>query len=208
MDVLACPLRHQWDLTTRTPHRLFEALKSLAETLGYKVDVSDPFQMEQSSISEAATVTARFSAERQVTERYNKAQGALGALSLAVALAFLALGSMGTIEWPNVMLIVVGLVLVLVGAAAVATGFQSRKQFLFVTIQGSARRAGGRRARSPDTSDMVADIRVAAGTSTALFAGGTEIEGGLAPPPADLLVKDFSEFRRTLESMLPEYVSP
>ncbi len=125
-----------------------------------------------------------------------------------MALAFLALGFADTIEWPHVMLIVVGLVLILVGTAAAATGFQSRKQFLLVTIQGSARKEGSRRAHSPDTSDMVADIRVVAGTRTILFAGGTAIAGGLAPPRTDLLEKDFSEFRKTLGSMLPEYVSP
>jgi hypothetical protein len=207
MDIMACPLRHQWDLRTRSPHTLFDELKGAVEELGYRVDVSVPFQVEESSFSRTATVKAQFSAERQVVQRYNRTQGGLGALSLVVAFAFLALGFVGTVVTAHVILVVAGFVLIMAGLAAVATAFHVRKQYLVVAVEGRARRVGDRQVEGAGLEDIVADVRVMAGTSTALFAGGTEIRGGLAEPRADVLEKDFGAFKKSVESMLPAYVT-
>jgi len=207
MDIMACPLRHQWDLRTRSPHTLFDELKVAAEELGYRVDVGVPFQVEESSFSHAATVKAQFSAERQVAQRYNRTQGGLGALALAVAFAFLALGFVGTVLTAHVILIVTGFVLVMAGLAAVATAFHVRKQYLVVTMEGRARPAGGGEVEGAGLGDIVAHVRVVAGTSTALFAGGTEIKGGLAEPRAEMLEQDFAAFKRSVEGVLPAYVT-
>ena len=209
MDIMDCPLRHQWDLKTRSPHTLFEELKDAVEELGYRVDagVGVPFQVEESSLSHTATVKAQFSAERQVAQRYNRTQGGLGALSLVVAFAFLALGFVGTVVTAHLILIVTGVVLVMAGLAAVATAFHVRKQYLVVVMEGKAHRVGGQQEYSAGLDDILADVRVMAGTSTALFAGGTEIRGGLAQPRPDMLEKDFAAFKKDVESMLPAYVA-
>jgi len=186
---------------------LFDELRGAVEELGYRVDVGIPFEVEESSFSHTAAVKAQFSAERQVMQRYNTTQGGLGALSLVVAFAFLALGFVGTVVTAHIVLLVTGVVLVMAGLAAVATAFHVRKQYLVVVVEGKARRAGGQQVEGAGLEDILADVRVMAGTSTALFAGGTEIRGGLAQPRAEMLEKDFAAFKKSVESMLPAYVA-
>ena len=202
MDVMECPLRHQWDLRTRSPHRLFADLTGAVEDLGYRVEVSEPFQVEESSISESAAVRAHFSAERLMGQRFVRAQGGLGALSLVVGIALLALGFMEPILVADAVLIAAGIILLMLGLGMVATAFQSRKQFLVVMMLGAARRVEG-----PGLGDIIADVRVVAGTNTALFAGGTEIGGGLARPRVQKLEKGFTEFRNSVEEILPAYMT-
>jgi hypothetical protein len=205
MDVEACLLRHHWNLRARSPHTLFGDLRGVVEELGYKVNVSEPFQVEESAISDEATLKGQFEAQRQVGERFVRAQGGLGALSLLVAFALLGLGFMGPIEVADGVVIGVGFVLIMAGVALVATAFQSRTQLLVVVIEGRGRRPETHQRNGFGATDIVADVRIVAGTSTALFAGGTEIEGPLALQRADILDRDFKAFRDGVDDMLPAY---
>ena len=63
MDIASSGLRQKWDFQTGSPQHVFGAIVEAIKELGYRVEVNEPFRLEQSPVSDNITLKAQASGE-------------------------------------------------------------------------------------------------------------------------------------------------
>jgi hypothetical protein len=197
VDIATFELKQKWDFRTSSSQRVFGAMVETVRELGYRVEVDEPFRLERSPVSDNITLKAEASGEKRMSEHYSWSQGAWGIASMAIGLIILIYSVSADTGTAGLIMLPVGIVLVLIGVAVSVTGLQTRKLFLVVKLDGTARGTGA------DPTDVIADVRVIAGASPGFQVGGTAIGGNLVCQPYEgALKKDFKRLANSIDSLL------
>lgn len=205
MDISAYSQQQKWDLKTRSPQKVFAAIRDAIADMGYEVEVTEPFRLEQSAISDTASLEAQAVGKKQMNERYNWRQALWAIVPLATVAVLFVFGFAGDIQSTDVVMILSGFVLTIPVIALLATAFQSQTQYLTVTLEGETHKPAHDGEQAAETVSLIADVHIMAVASTALFAGGDRISDKVWRPDNQVLEADFNEIKDRFEGILPSF---
>jgi hypothetical protein len=197
-DTRAPVKKYKRDFRTGSPHRVFRATQDVTEDLGYDTEVSEPLELKPSPITDTATFRAEVLGDKPMPTRYNWNQGIPGILCIVVSIILFSNASTTTT--------VIGIILIAIGIALLATAIRRRKQLLIIEMEGEAYKAASRPVEWAQTIDMVADVRITVTAMVTSLKDESQIVKDITKPEMEILQHDFTELQTRIENILPSFM--
>lgn len=226
-------LKYKRNFRTKSPHRVFRAMKDVIDDLGYSLqDITEENKpkLKASPITDTATFEDwEIKGEKQIAARFNWMQAVLGIVCCIFALVIFFHVMPPVPELLSILWIVAASFLVGVGIYLFATASTRRKQLVEILMEGEAYKASATTQRAQQTdkpsatvtqraqqtdvvadavqeTDVVADVNIAVTVYIASFARGREVREKIRPSDQPIIDQEFAQIEREIEPVLRSYM--